>query len=131
MVERILGPIIFGFLLIGAIAVIPSDAGELSLRLPKSFELYVYDGGHIRERRLIRVGDTSYEALKKLLNGHPNGWESDLNTYAPSLYFLSKNMSINCREDMVIVNVRKDNSNHWEQESSAITGCKSLVLATR
>jgi hypothetical protein len=98
------------------------------LDLPRAFRLLQYKSGSIVTERTVHGGIRSYDALIDFLNNHQDGWAVDVNSYAPSLYFRAKDMRINCREDMVVVNFKDDGNDRWRQLSNAVVGCESAVL---
>jgi len=101
---------------------------DFSEEMPRSFDYYRYENGQIVEKAVVREGDPGYNALRRLLNSHRAGWNIDLNTYAPELSFQSKGMIIDCRDDMVIVNFRKNGNGSMVELTNRFSGCRTKVL---
>lgn len=80
------------------------------------------------EKTAVHEGDPAYDALMGLLKTHGTGWSPDVNTYAPALDFKSKDMDINCRDDLVVVNFGEAGSDRWKQLVNHFSGCRTKVL---
>jgi hypothetical protein len=96
--------------------------------LPTSFQYYRYSGGHIVQQRAVRRGDRVYDALISFLRGHRTNWVVDVTTYAPLLYFRSRYLTVNCRDDDAIVNYKDKKSGRWRQLSNSAAGCAKALL---
>ncbi len=96
--------------------------------MPPSFDYYRFQDGQIIEKTVVHEGDPAYDALRKLVGSHRAGWNIDLNTYAPELSFQSKNMTIDCRDDMVVVNFRESGTGSMTQLTNNFPGCRTKVL---
>lgn len=99
--------------------------------LPENAHFYRYDNGRVVEEMGVRRGDPIFDKLITLLSSHINGWVADLNTYTPSLLFKSNDIDINCRNDVVVINLRKSGSDSWMQLSSPIKGCMRAIAGSR
>lgn len=96
--------------------------------MPDSFEYFRYEGGRIVEKAVIRDGDPAYEVLRTIVSSRANGWGADISNYAPALSFQSKDMIINCRDDLVIINFRRNRTDSMRQLTSHFSGCRTKVL---
>jgi hypothetical protein len=121
--------------LIGLLAALclmgPKQGRCEDLVLPKlsgSFHFFQYQDGHVVSEELVRPGHPGYDTLRSLLSAHKAGWVIDVNTYAPSLYLKSIDMTINCRDDTVVVNFADKGSGRWRQLSNPLKGCKTAIL---
>jgi hypothetical protein len=97
--------------------------------LPTSFECLSYSKGFNTGRVTVVTGDPVYDALRSFLEANRTGWSGDLRTYAPSIYFKSESVTVNCGEDTVVVNYRGDmGSTRWIQISNPVKGCRAAVV---
>jgi hypothetical protein len=96
--------------------------------MPTSFEYLRFENGRMMEKTAVHEGDPAYDALVGLLKTHGAGWSPDVNTYAPALDFKSKDMDINCRDDLVVVNIGEAGSDRWKQLVNRVSGCRTKVL---
>jgi hypothetical protein len=87
-----------------------------------------FQNGRIIERAAVREGDPAYDALVGFLKAPGAGWSLDLNSYAPSLFFKSEDMIINCRDDLVVANIGNGASDRMKQLVSHQAGCRTKVL---
>jgi hypothetical protein len=116
------------FALIPAVVGISCSQEFPSQELPTRFEYLQFQNGKIVQKTAVREGDPAYRALVGFLKTPGTSWSLDFNTYAPSLSFKSEDMIINCRDDLVIVNIGKSSSDRMKQLVSHQTGCRTKVL---
>ncbi len=93
---------------------------------PDSFDCVVYDSGKIVRQSKVDASDPRYQSLKKFLQENLDGWKLDLNSYAPTLYFRSDGMTVNCGRYRVVVNAKMPGG-QWTQRSKDVTGCSDIV----
>jgi len=113
---------------IGLTAVALGTSCSQDLRsqpLPTRFEYLHFENGRVVEKASVREGDPGYDVVEGFLKNPAAGWNLDVNSYAPALSFTSENMIINCRDDVIVVNI---GSNRMKQLVSHQTGCKAKVL---
>lgn len=97
-------------------------------RLPDAFMYSEYNHGSVSRESNIYRGDQIYEALHTILQANQAGWSSDINTYAPSLYFKSEWITINCTENSMIINYKPKDRDQWIQISKSIHGCRAAIV---
>jgi hypothetical protein len=118
----------------GLIALIAAVVGVSCSRdfpaqaMPVSFDYFRFQNGRITERAAVHEGDPGYDALMGLLKTRRSGWSLDVNSYAPALYFKSKDMDINCRDDLISVNIGQAGSDRWKQLVNHVPACRAKVL---
>jgi hypothetical protein len=87
-----------------------------------------FQNGRIVEKVAVREGDPAYDVVAGFLKTPGASWSLDFNSYAPSLSFKSEDMIINCRDDLVIVNIGNSDSGRMKQLVSHQAGCRTKVL---
>jgi len=95
---------------------------------PTKFQYYRYSDGHIVDQRTVSHGDHVYDALIAFFRSHRTSWSADVTTYAPLVYFKSRYLTVNCRDDEVIVNYKDMKSGRWRQLSNNVAGCAKALL---
>lgn len=115
--------------LLASSVVTISRGDDLSLtNFPKTLRYLKYKTGKIITDKQVRAGDSTYDALFSWLSEHRSGWSSDINSYAPDTYFTSADMQINCRDDVVVVNMKVSGGTRWTQLSTSRSDCRTLIL---
>jgi hypothetical protein len=114
--------------LIAAVVGVSCSQDFPAKTMPTSFDYFRFQNGRIMEKTVVHQGDRAYDVLMELLKTHGAGWNPDINTYAPALEFKSKDMDINCRDDLVVVNIGETGSDRWKQLVSHFSGCRTKVL---
>jgi hypothetical protein len=97
-------------------------------QLPPQFEYSQSQNGKVGQKTVVRKGDPAYGALVEFLKAPGYNWNQDFNTYAPSLSFESERMIINCRDDLVVVNIGRSRSDPMKQLVSHQPGCRTKVM---
>ena len=75
---------------------------------PKEFTFYQYSKGEVVEKKIISKKDKEYVDLIKILNSNINGWSYSIATYAPEKYFVSPDITINIKKNIIIINDKKN-----------------------
>ncbi len=108
----------------GAVTVMPlsmSTQVEFPFdSLPQQFVSSTYIQGKVSQENSIKEGDAEYDTLKKALSQETQGWQYDVNTYAPKQKYSSATMSINCLDSLVVVNYENRDA-HWVQISKNLS----------
>lgn len=95
---------------------------------PARFQYYRYSAGHIVDQRTVSRGDHVYDSLIAFLRSHRTSWVADVTTYAPLVYLKSRYLTVNCRDDEVVVNYKDMKSGRWRQLSNNVAGCAKALL---
>jgi len=112
-------------------SAIPARADDLpESALPANAQYYKYEHGRIAERREVHRGEPILDRLVVLLRDNLNGWVADTNTYVPNLLFRSQDIDINCRNDLVVINLKRVGSDQAVQLSKGLKGCARKILST-
>lgn len=94
---------------------------------PVSFQFYRYKDGHIVDRKPVSHGDRVYDALLSFLSNHSTNWTPDLNTYGPLLFFRSRDLTVNSKDDVVVVNYKDKRAGRWRQLSNSVARCAKAM----
>jgi hypothetical protein len=97
--------------------------------IPDTLTFMEYKEGFISVQTEIKKGDPVYDTLFNIIQNNKTGWESDINTYAPSIYFKSSNVTINCLGDFVVINFKHKATNKWSQLSKPVPGCEAALIS--
>ena len=93
---------------------------------PKNFTVLKYKSGKITQAYDIKENDALYQSLYNLIIKNVSGWSTDVNTYAPKVYFRSEKMTLICNNDIMVVNYMNIDKK-WIQLSKHGTGCGEII----
>ncbi|NYE31254.1 hypothetical protein HDE78_004244 [Rhodanobacter sp. K2T2] len=85
------------------------------LDYPPNFTYVEYSHGVVKKNLTLDENNRTYIDLKNFLSLEKAGWKYDLTNYAPYHVFNSKIININCLNDKVVINFRRDDA--WVQVS--------------
>jgi hypothetical protein len=119
-----------GAVITAAATLILASAGcshSVAIALPpQKLVVLVYDQGHVAQRCAIRPGTDKFQKLSRLLAQSSDGWHHRLSSYVPTLLVMGADISLNFRDDSVVMNYKGgEYARSISKDSYGFLSCKA------
>jgi len=78
----------------------------------KKITLLIYGEGNIINKKTYPPKSNFHKKLNKWLKTNSHGWHHSPASFAPSVYIISENISLNLRENSAVLNYKKSNDKY-------------------
>ena len=82
----------------------PISIENVLKNFPSELKFYQYSNGKIIEEKNLSRNDNEYVKLLKILKDNKDGWKYEVMSYAPEKYFVGKEISINVKKNIIVIN---------------------------